>query len=199
MTRIPIDDDNEKNPLSDAENSGEEIDMGAGVDGPSDTPPRGSAGEMPSNEVLQLQAERDSLYERLLRTAAEFKNAQKRLESDKEQAVQYANSRLIKELLPVIDNFERALAIDPAKADVPTVLKGLQIVHDQLINVLRNQNVQEIAPRPGDPFDPSLHQALMQQPSDQYTEPTVTQLLQKGYLLHDRVIRAAGVAVSKND
>ena len=148
-------------------------------------------------DLGRLQQERDQLFEQLARVQADFRNAQRRLETDKQQAIQFANSKLITTLLPVIDNFERALSVDPAKTDSAAILKGLQIVHDQLINVLKQQNVEVIAPEAGAPFDPNQHQALMQQPSDQYAEPTVTQLLQKGYALQGRVLRPAAVAVSK--
>jgi molecular chaperone GrpE len=150
-----------------------------------------------SNEMIKLRTERDQLFERLARATAEFKNSQKRLETEFDQRMLYANSSLIRSLLPVIDNFERALAQDPSKADTATILKGMQIVHDQLISVLRQQRVEEIAPKVGDPFDPTLHESLMQQPNDQYSEPTVTQLMQKGYMLGGRTLRPAQVAVSK--
>ena len=88
-------------------------------------------------------------------------------------------------------------AVDANKADASSILKGLQLVHDQLLTALKSQNVEVIAPEPGTPFDPAHHQALMQEPSDQYKEPTVTQLLQKGYMLHGRTLRPASVAVSK--
>lgn len=153
--------------------------------------------EQPSNELLKLQAERDDLYERLARATAEFKNSQKRMQSEFDQRLQYANSSLIKSLIPVIDNFERALAQDPTKLDVDSIMKGMQIVHDQWLSVLKREKVEEIAPKEGDAFDPTQHEALMQQPSDKYEEPTVTQLLQKGYSLHGRTLRPAQVAVSK--
>ena len=148
-------------------------------------------------DLRKLQEERDALFEQVARVQADFRNAQKRLESEKQQAVQFANSRLITSLLPVIDNFERALEQDPSKVDAVTIMKGMQIVHDQFINVLKQQNVEVLAPEPGTPFDPNQHQALMQQPSDKYQEPTVTQLMQKGYSQHGRVLRPAAVAVSK--
>ena len=131
------------------------------------------------------------------RATAEFKNSQKRLESEFDQRVQYANSSLIRSLLPVIDNFERALAQDATKADAATILKGMQIVHDQWMKVLRQQQVEEIAPEPGTAFDPAHHEALMQQDDKRYDQPTVTQLMQKGYMMHGRTLRPAGVAVSK--
>src|SRR4051812_20169628 len=88
-------------------------------------------------DVQLLQQERDDLFDRLARATAEFKNSMKRVENDMEQRAQYANSALIKSLLPVIDNFERALAVDPNKADAASILKGLQLVHDQWINALK--------------------------------------------------------------
>jgi molecular chaperone GrpE len=187
MTRIPIDDENanDVNPFADEAPQGEQ---GA-------TQP-GAAAPEPA-DVAKLQQERDALFERLARTTADFKNARMRLEADAEQRAQYANSALIKSLLPVIDNFERALAVDPAKADSAAILKGLQIVHDQLLKALRDHKVEEIAPQPGERFDPTHHEALMQQEAPQYSEPTVTQLLQKGYALHGRTLRPAGVAVSR--
>lgn len=195
MAKVPINDNEE--PIE--ETAGDEAAGNAARAG-GETPFDSVAAEGPaadSNELLRLQAERDDLFQRLARATAEFKNAQRRLQSDKEQAVQYANSSLIKSLLPVIDNFERALQQDPAKVDAATILKGMQIVHDQWLNVLRQQQVEEIAPEPGTPFDPNHHEALMQQPSDQYNEPAVTQLLTKGYMHHGRVLRPAQVAVSK--
>ena len=101
--------------------------------------------ELLDGDLRKLQQERDNLFEQLARTQADFRNAQKRLESDKQQAIQYANSKLISSILPVIDNFERALAVDPAKVDASTVLKGLQLVHDQLMKELEKQRVEVLA------------------------------------------------------
>jgi molecular chaperone GrpE len=153
--------------------------------------------EFESNELIKLKTERDQLFERLARAQAEFQNSRKRLEIEMEQRLQYANAELIKSLLPVIDNWERALTVDTKKIDGASILKGLEVVHDQMMAVLKKQNVESIAPEPGTPFDPSQHEALMQQPSDKYKEPSVTQLLQKGYTLRDRTLRPAQVAVSK--
>ena len=181
MSRIPINDDenDQTDDLADNSSAADEAVPGD------------------SNELTKLRGERDQLYQSLARAQADFQNSRRRLEADKEQAVQYANSTLIKSLLPVIDNFERALAVDASKVDASSIQKGLQLVHDQLLNVLKQNSVEEIAPQTGTPFDPNQHQALMQQPSDQYTEPTVTQLLQKGYTLYGRTLRPAQVAVSR--
>lgn len=150
-------------------------------------------------DLGKLQAERDELYDRLARVTADYQNSRRRLEAEMEQRMAYANAGLIKSLLPVIDNFERALAVDPSKSDAGSILKGLQLVHDQWLTTLKSQAVTEIAPAPGEPFDPMLHQALMQQDDPKYKDrdPTVVQLLQKGYMLNDRVLRPAQVAVNK--
>jgi molecular chaperone GrpE len=150
-----------------------------------------------SIELDKLRQERHQLYDRLARAQAEFQNSRRRLETEMEGRLQFANSALIKSLLPVIDNFERALAMDPAKADPSVLVKGMQIVHDQWLKVLAAQSVEEIAPEPGTPFDPTRHEALIQQPSNEYKESVVTQLMQKGYMLHGRTLRPAQVAVSK--
>jgi molecular chaperone GrpE len=191
MTRIPIEDENDD--ATAAAN---------GAEAPEGAPPEQPAGQQGAGgaDVDKLKAERDDLFQRLARTTADFKNAQRRMEGEFDQRLQYANSALIKSLLPVIDNFERALAVDPAKADAVSILKGMQIVHDQWLNVLKSQNVSEIAPKPGDPFEPAHHEALMQQDAPQFAGkgPTVVQLLQKGYALHERTLRPAQVAVTRS-
>jgi molecular chaperone GrpE len=190
MARIPIDDNDLEQPWEDQP----EPVAAQGTAGPDETQNKRPSAQ---DELAQLRRERDSLYERLARATADFQNIRKRQEQEADQRVQYANSTLIKSLLPVIDNFERALAVDPSKADAASILKGMQIVHDQWLNVLRQQEVEEIAPTPGIPFDPNHHQALMQQDAT-YPVPTVVQLLQKGYALHGRTLRPAQVAVSKS-
>jgi molecular chaperone GrpE len=187
MARIPIEPNN-----SERDRQSSEPDAARGTAAPDAT-----QNDSWDEESQRIRAERDSLFDRLARATADFKNSQKRLEQEMDQRVQYANSSLIKSLLPVIDNFERALAVDPTKADAASILKGMQIVHDQWMNVLKQQQVEEIAPAPGTPFDPNQHQAVMQQEAT-YPVPTVTQLLAKGYALHGRTLRPAQVAVSKS-
>jgi molecular chaperone GrpE len=144
----------------------------------------------------RVKAERDALFERLARAQADFQNSRKRLETEADQRLHYANSQLIKNLLPTIDNLERAMAVDVTKTDAKAVIDGLKVLIDQLMKVLTVQNVEVIAPNPGDPFDPTKHEALMQQDSD-LPPNHVTQLLQKGYALRERTLRPAQVAVSK--
>lgn len=196
MARIPIDDDNER-PHTDADEAAAQApDDAADFDLSDAHADRSSDGP----HADALRAERDALYDRLARATADFKNTQRRLEAEADQRLQYANQSLIRSILPVIDNFERALAVAPEKTDVVTLLKGMQIVHDQLLSVLRQQKVEEIAPQPGEAFDPNRHEALMQQDAPQFAGrgTTVVQLLAKGYTLHDRVVRPAQVAVARS-
>jgi molecular chaperone GrpE len=158
---------------------------------PSSAPQEGVSVE----EYDRLKADRDSLFERLARAQADFQNSRKRLEAEADQRLSYANANLIKSLLPVIDNLERAVAVDPASGPA-SIIKGIQVVMDQFNKVLNSQHVEAIAPQVGEPFDPTRHEALMQQPSN-LPPNHVTQLLQKGYRLHDRTLRPAQVAVSK--
>jgi molecular chaperone GrpE len=183
MTRIPIDDDDEQ------------LQQDAQPEQTLEGEP--SADEQQGgNDYQRLKAERDMLFEKLARAQADFQNSRKRLQAESDQRAQYANASLIKSLLPVIDNFERALAQEPEKSDAKTILKGMQIIHDQWLTVLKQQLVQEIAPQPGEPFDPTKHEALMHQPSP-HPDGAVVQTLQKGYALQDRILRPAQVSVSK--
>jgi molecular chaperone GrpE len=169
---------------------------------PTDAQPDADSSESENVESLRkerdaLILERDTLFDRLARATADFQNARRRLEADKDQSVAFANGALIKSLLPVIDNFERALAVDASTTDAGSILKGMQIVHDQWMTVLKNQFVEAIAPEPGTPFDPATMEALIHQPDDKLPPNSVTQLLQRGYALHGRTLRPAQVAVSK--
>jgi molecular chaperone GrpE len=194
MTRIPIDDENDVAPA--AEGSPESAAQGEHGQGAATPSAAGGTGDV----AAALRAERDDLYNRLARATADFKNSQKRLQTEFDQRVQYANQGLIKSLLPVIDNFERALAVDPDRVDARNILKGLQLVHDQWISVLKQEQVTEIAPAPGDPFEVTAGmEAVMQQPAPPELAgkgQVVIQLFAKGYKLGDRVLRPAQVAVS---
>lgn len=149
----------------------------------------------PHAEIERLTAEKDALYEKLARVQADFQNANRRMERDNTQRLGIAIGSFIRDLLPVVDNLERALQVDP-EAPSSHVLGGVQATLDSFLQTLGRQQVERITPEPGTPFDPNEHEALMQQPSDQYDEPTVTQLFQAGYRHAGRTIRPAQVAVS---
>jgi molecular chaperone GrpE len=160
-----------------------------------DVPESPAAGNQQS-EIENLRAEKNALFEKLARAQADFANARRRLEQDLETRVQYQLSKLIESQLPLIDNLERAIGVDPAKADAATVLTGVKLVHDQWIDLLKRFGVETVAPKPGEPFDPNHHQAVMQEPSDQ-PEGTVSRLAQTGYALNGKLVRSALVVVSK--
>src|SRR5260370_5511 len=127
MSQTPFDDKND-----------DELNLADAVDADSN-----DGDTVTTGEHQRLKDERD----KLMYAVAESQNMRKRLEAEKEQAVQYANQALIRTLIPIIDNFERALAVDPAKVDSAAVLKGLQLVHDQLMKELERQNGQVLDAR----------------------------------------------------
>ena len=188
MSQTPFDDKEDPLDIQD-ELDGEGGDGRGGGDGSRAT----SEQSVNPQELQRLKDERD----RLMYAVAESQNMRKRLEAEKEQAVQYANTTLIRSLIPIIDNFERALAVDPSKVDGATILKGLQIVHDQMMKELEKQNVELIDPKPGTPFDPSRHEALMQKEDPNLKPGTVAQALTRGYALKGRTIRPASVVLVK--
>jgi len=129
------------------------------------------------------------LKEVLQRLQAEFENFKKRTEKEKSAFIQFANKQFIMELLPVLDNFERAMQ--------STNDEGIKLIYNQLLEILKKHNVNEIDAI-GKQFDPKLHEALLQEASDK--EPnTVLEVLQKGYIVGDAVLRSAKVKVSKKN
>lgn len=143
------------------------------------------------------QPDSDDLLGRLQRVSADYVNYQKRARRDLDLARQFANEGLIKSLLPVLDDMERALAAgrDNHDADDP-LLTGLQLVHDKALETLGRFGVKVIEAH-GLEFDPDRHTALMQQLSPDHDPNIVLHVAQKGYELKGRTIRAAGVVVSK--
>lgn len=146
-------------------------------------------------QLESAQAEAQENYQRFLRAQADFENFRRRTRQEKEELAKYAAAGIIESLLPVIDNFERAIAAGKtADADSP-LLQGIEMVYKQLMDVLSSAGLEEIESL-GKPFDPFLHEAVMKEPSEDHEEGTVIEVLQKGYRLKDRVIRPAMVKVS---
>ena len=130
-----------------------------------------------------------ALEDRLLRTAADFDNYKKRAAREREQYVALANERFVKELLPVLDDLERALA----HGEEHSIEEGVRLVHRSLVTLLERHGVKEIDTAGA--FDPHVHEALLSQPSDA-EEGSVIDVVQKGYTLADRVVRPARVVVA---
>jgi molecular chaperone GrpE len=160
-----------------------------------------AAGESPTtagsdDPVEALQSERDDLFARLQRTAADYSNYQKRIQREMAEARNFANTGLITQLLSVLDDMERALeaAADNHGPD-DLLLVGMQLVHDKALEVLGGFGL-EIIEALGRPFDPEVHSAMLQQPSAEHPPQTVVRELQRGYKLKGRTIRPAAVVVS---
>lgn len=141
----------------------------------------------------ELAAERDELVDRLQRLQAEFENYRKRSARDQQALVARAHERLVKELLPILDDLGRAL--EAAELHEEAALEdGVRLVHRQLTDVLTKEGLTEI--ETDGAFDPNVHEALLSQPSDAETG-TVLEVLQKGYRLGDHVLRPARVAIAE--
>ena len=141
----------------------------------------------------ELAAERDELVDRLQRLQAEFENYRKRAARDQQALVARAHERLVKELLPILDDLGRAL--EAAEQHEEAALEdGVRLVHKQLVDVLAKEGLTEI--ETDGAFDPHVHEALLSQPSDAETG-TVLEVLQKGYRLGDHVLRPARVTIAE--
>lgn len=134
--------------------------------------------------------------DRVLRLQAEIENVRKRAQRDVEEGLRFANLPLIEDLLPVLDNLTRATESASTEATAAGLVDGVQMVVRQLEEVLARRGCGRIEPAPGEEFDPHVHEALLQQPSDDAPAGSVATLVQAGYQLHDRVVRPAKVIVS---
>lgn len=144
-------------------------------------------------EVLRKLAEENQ--QRYLRAQADFDNFRRRSRQEKEEFAKYASLKLIEQLLPVVDNFERALSSSKETKDFDSLVKGLDMTFRQLDQLLSQEGVKAIEAL-GQPFNPEFHQAVMQVESEEHEEGFVVEELQKGYVLKDKVIRPAMVKVS---
>ena len=145
----------------------------------------------------QLKKKDEELAEQkgdFLREKADLENFRKRLIKDKADAVQFANQRLLKELLQINDNLDRAL--DASNTSLETFKEGVEMIQKQFATFLKNQKVEPIEAL-GKPFDPSLHEVMTQQESEEHDENTVIQEYSKGYTLNGRILHSAKVVIAK--
>jgi molecular chaperone GrpE len=146
----------------------------------------------------KLRAELAAAKDRELRAHAELDNVRKRAARELDERLRYANLGLLRDLLPVIDNIERAIEAAEKSADAALLLEGFKIVDQQLGEVLNRHHCTRIEAL-HTPFDPNVHHAVMQQPSEEHPANTVLMVTQNGYQLHDRVVRPSQVIVSKSN
>ena len=145
--------------------------------------------------LAEVERERDEYLNDLKRVAADFENYRKRVARDQEGLVARAHERLVKELLPVLDDLERALEA-AAQHEEAELEEGVRLVHRELVEALAREGLVEV--ETDGQFDPHVHEALLSQPSEQ-EDGSVIEVLQKGYRLGDRVLRPARVVVSQGE
>ena len=149
-----------------------------------------------ASQVEALKGELEQLRAESLRERADLDNQRKRLARDVEQARRFANERLLSELLPLFDSMEAGLA---AAAQADPLREGLELTLRQLHRIAEANGLSEVAPAPGDSFDPDRHQAMSMVDDAKHPPGHIVQVYQKGWLLNDRLLRPALVVVSKHD
>jgi molecular chaperone GrpE len=146
-------------------------------------------------KLQDAEQKRDEYLYLAQRTRADFENYQKRVKRDQAEERRYAQVPLAADLLAALDNLERATVAAEQAGEKGPLVQGVAMVHTQLLDILRRHGVTRIEAQ-GQPFDPNLHQAVMQQPSKEHPPLTVMQVLEQGYMIHERVLRPARVVVS---
>ena len=167
---------------------------------PGNNEPEPEAAVLEDLETLRSRAEkaeqeRGEFKDLLLRTRADFENFQKRIQRDLSQERRFAHRSLAGDLLPALDNLERATAAAKQANESGPLVEGVAMVHSQLLDIFKRHGITLMEAQ-GVPFDPHFHQAVMQQPSAEAVPGMVLQVLEPGYMIHDRVLRPAGVIVS---
>lgn len=147
------------------------------------------------DDVTLLQQERDDLQDRLLRSAAEFDNYRKRTERERRELSDAVAADLIRDLLPVIDDMERALAASSAVSD-PALRSGVELIHKQLLEAIRRRGAEPLNVV-GEDFDPSWHEALASEPAGDRRDGEIVEEIRRGYRIGSRLIRPALVKVAK--
>ena len=132
-----------------------------------------------------------------MRLSAEFDNYRKRKQREIDEFRKFANETIFKQFLSVVDNLERAIVSAETNKDLDTLLEGVKMTHKEILKVFQDFNVKPVKAE-NQSFDPNFHQAVTQKETDEVPENTITDVLQTGYLLHDRLIRPAMVVVSKS-
>lgn len=200
----------ENHPLKEPSQPGEEAKVGAGealsalesttvetseIPSEGEKAPERSELEQLKDQLLLKEKEAESYYDRLIRLQAEFENFRKRTIKEKAEFTKYANEELIKNLLPVLDNLERALTSAEQTKDFEGLSKGVEMIYKQFSEALKKAGLTEIEAL-NQRFDPVVHEAVARVESSDIEPNTVVEVLQKGYYFHDRVLRPALVKVA---
>ena len=151
--------------------------------------------ETPEEKIAELEIQLAETRDQLLRKAADFENFRKRMNQEKQSSIEYANQSLLLDIIPIIDDFERAIQSAESSKDFTALLEGITMIEKRMISQLESKWGLKRFNSAGKVFDPNLHEALMMDKSPDITEAVVQEDLIKGYYLRDRVIRAAKVKV----
>ena len=156
------------------------------------------ADDAPSPEIEAIIAERDEYRDRFMRALADAENARKRADKDRRDAEQYGGSRLARDLLPVYDALSRALdsAGDDQRAAAAALIEGVELTLRELKNVFAKHGITVITPELGEKFDPQRHEAMFEAPVPGTVAGSIIQVMDNGFMLHDRLLRPAKVGVS---
>ena len=151
-------------------------------------------------EIEALRAERDELRDRFMRVLADAENSRKRGERDRREAEQYGGSKLARDMLPVYDNLRRALeaATDEQRTQAAALFDGVELTMRELVNVMSKHGLTKVEPKPGDVFDPQIHEAMFEAALPGTKAGQIIQVMTEGFMLHDRLLRPAQVGVSSN-
>lgn len=169
---------------------------------PAPEPEAGPEAVPPAPSVESLQAEIAGLNDRLLRALAELENLRRQKEREIEETRKYAIANFARGLLEVADNLRRALAAVPPSGEnrdplLQTLVLGIEMTEKSLLSFFERHQIRKVEPKPGDRFDPNLHQAMFEVPTDALPAGAIAEVLQAGYVLADRLLRPALVGVAK--
>lgn len=148
-----------------------------------------------AQKIEELTRQAEEHYNRMLRIQADFDNFRRRTQREKEELAKYASMKLIEQLLPVLDNFERAMQVGQDGGEENSFFVGMEMIHRQLMQVMEAEGLRKMEPV-GTPFDPEMHQAVVREESEEHEEGIVIDVIQNGYWLKDKVLRPAMVKVS---
>jgi molecular chaperone GrpE len=193
--RNPKPSNEERDPAASMNDAKAANEDGQGADSGVTGDPRARVEQL-EQECARLEAEVKAGHERLLRERADLENFKKRTAREREESLRYGTEGLVRDLLPVIDNLERALQHADAGGNGEPLAEGVRLVLESLRGVLERHGVSQV-PALGERFDPTRHEAMEQVESDDHDPNTVVREHQRGYMLHDRLVRAALVGVSK--
>lgn len=171
-------------------------DAGASTEGEADAGTETERMAELERRVSQLEEENAVLKDQYLRKHADFENFRKRMARDKEEAIKFSNSQLLLDLIPIIDDFERAIKSSEEARNYDALHEGVALIERQFVNMLERKWALKRIESIGEPFNPEIHEAIMAEPRSDHEVSMVLEDFQKGYMLNDRVLRSAKVKVS---